>query len=237
MILCYDCGPSWRKSYFSHYKASRKEKQKSNSEEWSHWCRVFELIDKFRIEFETYLPVRSLRIENCEADDLIAVISSFENSQPIVIVSSDRDFRQLLRNNNITLWNPKSSSIESPLDDEEKIDHIICGDSSDGIPNVLSESDCLVSDKRQTTMTKKRISLIRKAIEGDLNAIDKMSEFPKWRENYDRNRLLIDFDCIPREIRDNVLGKYRQVIDVSKKSNVLGYIMKNRLPIECSFFR
>ena len=55
-----------------------------------------------REEVETYSPYRCIRIESCEADDVIATIIEAKNDpSPTVIVSPDKDFVQLQKYPNV----------------------------------------------------------------------------------------------------------------------------------------
>jgi hypothetical protein len=88
--------------------------------------------------------------------------------------------------------------------------HIIRGDRSDGIPNIHSSDDCLVNKVRQTPITSKIENRI-------LNSPQKYCEENNLLENYKRNKLLIDFDSIPDDIRQKIIDKYIE----SRKPNLL----------------
>lgn len=97
------------------------------------------------IKLLQYLPVTQVHVENCEADDVIAYLSkSIFNDEEKLIVSSDKDFYQLL-DGKTKIWNPGSKKFvkESDVIEEYKITpenfvvaKAFCGDSSDNIPGV-----------------------------------------------------------------------------------------------------
>jgi hypothetical protein len=78
------------------------------------------------------------------------------------------------------------------------LEHILKGDTSDGIPNILSDSDTFVVDeKRQKPVGKKR--MMQMIAEG------RISEMKNWN----RNQTLVDFTCIPDTIRDEIIRTYK----------------------------
>ena len=60
------------------------------------------MMNAVREEVENYSPYRCVRIEGCEADDVIAAIVEAKNDpSPTVIVSPDKDFIQLQKYPNV----------------------------------------------------------------------------------------------------------------------------------------
>jgi hypothetical protein len=78
------------------------------------------------------------------------------------------------------------------------LEHILKGDASDGIPNILSDDDTFIVDgKRQKPVGKKRMM--------QMISDGKLSEM----ENWNRNQTLVDFSCIPDTIRDEIIRRYK----------------------------
>ena len=74
-------------------------------------------------------------------------------------------------------------------------EHILKGDASDGVPNVLSPDDCLVNSVRQSPMTKKKLA------EWWENRADLKSVMPtEVFRNYMRNREMIDLHRTPKHM-------------------------------------
>ena len=97
-------------------------------------------------------------------------------------------------------------------------EHILKGDKSDGIPNILSNDDCLDLGIRQTPLRKPVLDkYLRISIEND----------DKYYRNYLRNQTLIDFEMIPQKIEDAILSEYRNVEPVRGK--VFDYLRTHRL--------
>ena len=97
-------------------------------------------------------------------------------------------------------------------------EHILKGDKSDGIPNILSNDDCLDAGIRQTPLRKPILEkYLRISIEND----------DKYYRNYLRNQTLIDFDMIPEKIENAILSEYNEVKPV--KGKVFDYLRTNRL--------
>jgi hypothetical protein len=175
-----------------------------------------------------------MHVEHCEADDVIAALCKyfqteetiptgngnlFEEKQKILIISSDKDFIQLQHFGNVTQFSPltkKHLIHEDPVDFLEE--HIISGDRSDGIPNVLSSDDCFVQGQRQTPLTKKRLSIIKG---GDLTEKESIG--------YSRNKTLIDLSQIPENIQTNIIHEWKTTDQCNDRKKLLNYFIKFRL--------
>ena len=96
LVLCQEGqggAYSWRRKFFPLYKASRREARKDNPEMWK---RFYEIMDTVRTEVRDVFPYRNISVAGCEADDVIAVLTrNLHESQPIMILSGDKDFGQL----------------------------------------------------------------------------------------------------------------------------------------------
>lgn len=97
------------------------------------------------VELLQHLPITQIHIDNCEADDVIAYLSNstFKDEEKI-IVSTDKDFYQLL-NENTKIWNPAKKKFIKELNVIEEfnttpenfiIAKALNGDQSDNIPGV-----------------------------------------------------------------------------------------------------
>ena len=71
LVICCDAQNYWRKGIFPHYKANRKKSRDSSGLDWN---KLFEALNKIRDEIRDYLPYKVIRIDRCEADDIIAAI-------------------------------------------------------------------------------------------------------------------------------------------------------------------
>ncbi len=140
MVLCYDSHNYWRTEMFPNYKASRKTKQQSSDINWSH---VYKLFDIVKEEIADNFKYACVEVPRLEADDVISVITSeYHEIDKILIVSADKDFQQLQKYKSVDQYSPARKDMlvcENP--EEFLIEHTIRGDSSDGIPNVLSDGD------------------------------------------------------------------------------------------------
>lgn len=205
IIICYDSGPSWRKEFFPYYKAARhKEMAKSDID----WSELNNIIAYLRGELHDHFPYKVIGAPAAEADDVIAAIChmkgiDFGEAEPIIIISRDRDFFQLHKYSNVRQWdniNKKWLTIPDP--EECRVEHIIRGDTGDGVPNILSDDACLATGVRQTVMTKKRLA---EAIEWT-----KGGSFPseEHQRRYLRNKMLIDLDMIPPLITESVRNQF-----------------------------
>ena len=144
LIICQDSSNCWRKDIFPQYKAGRKKTQQKDAEDWN---KIFDVLGKIRREIRETFPYKNISIQRCEADDIIAVLAKkYSPTEKVVIVSSDKDFKQLQRYDNIKQYCLRKKQFLVEEDPQRFLfDHIMYGDSSDGIPNVLSADNVFVA--------------------------------------------------------------------------------------------
>ena len=221
LVIACDSKNYWRRQLFPYYKANRKKSQAASDLDWKS---IFECLNKIRSELKEFFPYRVIEIETAEADDVIATLcEQFGNTnQKILIISGDKDFQQLHRYTNVRQFSPVLKKFISCNDpDKFLMEHVLKGDSGDGVPNVLSEDNCFVVGTRQKPLTQKKIdALIELGIDGKY-------DHQNFR-NYMRNKQLIDLSCIPEKIRSQVIESYESQAN-KKIGNLIDYFMAHRL--------
>ena len=219
MVLCYDDKSYWRSQVFPYYKKNRKQERETSKYDWD---MVFSVLNKIRDEIRRNLPYYVIQVQGAEADDVIAALSrKYGLTDKILILSADKDFIQLHSNPNVKQYDPiRNRWIENDNPIQYLQEHIIRGDRSDGIPNILTCDDAIVNGKAQKKMSKEKISAL-----ASMNPSD-FTNYIRLR-NWKRNSELIDFTKIPRPIVDNILmtfNKYRV-----KPSIDLQYFIDNNI--------
>jgi hypothetical protein len=218
VVLCCDNRKYWRKEYFPFYKASRKKnRDKSNLD----WHLIFDMLAKFKQELKDNFPYKVLDVEGAEADDIIGTLAPRQAAhEKVLILSSDGDFLQLQNYSNVKQYNPSQKKYvisEKPI--LELKEKIIRGDKGDGIPNILSSSDCFVRDLRQTPITQKVLDKLMS--ESYLEQNDTV------KANFIRNATLIDLSFIPTEIREKIINTYEETKPA--KGKLLNYFIEHKL--------
>lgn len=220
MVIASDSLKSWRRDEFPYYKAARRKGRAKSDMDWK---AIFSAMDQVKAELQEYFPYRFIQVDGAEADDVIAMLAMQHKDakQKLLIVSGDKDFRQL-QNEYVKQYDPVAKKWITERDPEGYLEkHILEGDVGDGIPNVLSDDDVFVDDdKRQSPLTAKK----RKLFEVPL-----MIEDDKYKRNYHRNKRLIDLTEVPRDIQSKILEAYEKGPKVSDRSLLLGYFSQNRL--------
>jgi len=222
MVIACDSGNCWRKQVFPFYKANRKKKNESSEIDWK---QIYSYMNKIVNELRDNFPYKVVAVEAAEADDIIASVvkkHKEDNEQSkILILSGDKDFIQLHLYDKVEQYDPvRKKWIKHPDPSVFLTEHILKGDSGDGIPNVLSPDNCFVIGERQKTMTKQRYVNLIKTKVNDYDAVTK--------RNFFRNQELIDLNCIPYEIYNKVIEELYK--DYNKdRSKILNYMIKNKL--------
>ena len=215
MVLCYDSRHYWRRDYFPEYKYSRRKGRDASDKNWDI---IFNCLNTIKEEVKVNMPYKSVEVYGAEADDIIGTLCS-ESSDEVMILSGDKDFIQLQRYPNVKQYSPITKKMINGINpDDYLMEHVLKGDTSDGVPNVLSPDNTFVDGIRQRPLSKKKIALM---VEGD---------FPndEIKRNYQRNKKLIDLDCAPDELRSEILDTYKSA-PVNDRSKILNYFIKQRL--------
>ena len=209
LVLAVDASNNWRRKAFPQYKASRKKTQKQSDFDWS---RAFTILNEVREEIAENFPYTVIRVDGCEADDIIGTLVTRHpdqnndfNPEKIMIVSSDRDFLQLQKYKYVRQFSPLLK--KELIEENPRLylqTHIIKGDKGDGVPNVLSDDNVFVEGFRQTPMSKKKIDNI---IE-DLQSSFGPSLNAPWYRNYCRNKKLIDLTETPQDLRREIINNF-----------------------------
>ena len=156
IVLTYDSKHYWRRDFFPNYKAGRRKGREKDSKDWD---LIFGVLNKIKAEFKENLPYKYLEVYGAEADDIIATLcKNFCNDDKIMIVSGDKDFIQLQKYSNVQQYSPILKKYVNGHDPVTYIkEHILKGDTSDGVPNVLSPDNTFVDGMRQRPLGKKKI--------------------------------------------------------------------------------
>jgi hypothetical protein len=215
-VIACDNTNYWRKQVFPYYKANRKKNQEKSE---MNWKEIFECMNKIRAELKEYFPYRVIDIESAEADDIIATLVKNVQEDDILILSGDKDFIQLHKHPHVKQYDPTRKKWIKHDDPEKYLyEHILKGDSGDGIPNILSDDNCLVVGTRQKPMTQKKIDSLQSASMMDTQTL----------RNFMRNKQLIDLSNVPETIEKKVMESYENQTG-KDRSKLMNYFIANRL--------
>lgn len=221
MVIACDDKRYWRRNLFPYYKANRKKDREKSELDWG---ALFESLNKVREELKTYFPYRVIQIDTAEADDVIAALChEFGNtSEKILIVSGDKDFKQLQTYMNVRQYDPvRKKYITENNPDRYLKEHILRGDRGDGVPNFLSADDTFVINSRQKPLRQDKIDKwLDMAPESFCN--DTMLR------NYKRNQQLVDLGYIPEDIKLQVIDSF-QAQQGKRRDKLFNYFIEHKL--------
>ena len=224
LVLCYDSKKYWRRDYFPNYKSNRKKDREASGLDWN---LIFETLNNIRDEIKENFPYKVLEVEGAEADECIETVVDYVSKTPTayeqcLILSGDKDFIQLQKHNFVKQFSPVLKKFVNGQDPHLYIrEHILKGDRSDGIPNFLSSDDTFINELRQKPLAKKKIS-----VWVDLKPEDFCTE--EMMRNYQRNKTLIDLECIPNVLKEEILLEYLKP-PIGERSKLLNYFISKRL--------
>lgn len=223
MIIATDAGHNWRRQVFPYYKANRR-KNREKSE--INWTVVFETLNKVREELKEHFPYRVIHVDGAEADDIIGTIVQEygDTNEQILILSGDKDFVQLQRYMNVQQFDPVQKKWRKTNDPDRFIkEHIMRGDTGDGVPNFLSADDTFVVGSRQKPISQKKLDLW---LEQDPQAFCD----EKMLRGYLRNQQLVDLNFIPADIKKEVLAQFEEQKGKGR-DKLFNYFIERRLKI------
>lgn len=218
MVLAFDSTNYFRKDLFPYYKLNRKK-----TNDCFDWDDYRELFPVFKMELPYYFPFKCVETAKVEGDDIINCIVDYEvehGNRHIIIASSDTDDLQIMERypNIIEQYSFKKRGYITCADYNYNLrNHIIEGDSGDGIPNIMSDDDTYMNpSKRSKALTKKRRAEFTFGIPEEFQA------------NYERNKALIDMSQIPEHYRQEIIEEYLKP-KPEKVDSIYKYCMKYKL--------
>ena len=224
IVIASDGRNYWRKKFFANYKGLRK---KAREESDLDWGLIFDTLGEIRDDLREHFAYKTIHLEGCEADDVIAVLSEstqeFGKIEDVMIISSDKDFKQLQQYANVKQFSPMLKKLVTVNKKELKewmIEHIVKGDSGDGVPNILCGDNVLMEGIRQKPVSAKRL---QEFFDQGFNACRNDEE----RRNWHRNETLVNFKYIPQEIKDVILNEY-EVKPKGDKNSIMNYLIKHK---------
>jgi 5'-3' exonuclease len=197
-VIALEGFKSWRKQKYPFYKAKRKAKRDESPFDFDTYYKHLALVFEDMKQYSNWLL---LQHEEAEADDIISTLA-LKAKKPVCIVSVDKDFLQLQTfKPDIVQYSPLKRDFLNPS--EYKLsEHILGGDTVDGVPNVFSPEDTFLTEgKRQTPFTKKLKDKLSHLEEDQL--LQELTEEQKHR--FFTNKELIDARCVPEKIQDEIL--------------------------------
>ena len=224
VVIAVDGSNSWRKRVFPQYKAHRKKNREASSMDWD---KFFEILNTVREEIKENFPYKFVHLEGVEADDVIATLveetQEFGKAEPVMIISSDKDFIQLHRFKNVKQFSPiQKKMVADPNPKLYLFEHIIRGDKGDGIPNILSPDNAIVDNIRQSPITQKKLD----AWLANAEKLQDVMDTETYR-NFQRNKQIIDLGLIPQDIKTLIINTYDSHV-VAPRARILDYLIKKR---------
>ena len=221
VVICCDGGKNWRKEAFPPYKFKRKDSRKESKMDWNELFRITNMVQQ---ELKENFPYKVVEVDECEADDIIGVLveqtQEFGQHEEVMIISGDKDFAQLQKYDNVAQYSPvQKKFIKTDTPRKQLIELILKGDTSDGVPNVLSGDNVFVEGIRQTPLRQKVLDELIK---------DPKSQGEEIYRNYLRNKKLIDLSETPETVKEEIIYNYMRQDKTDLKSNVFPYLVEKR---------
>ena len=232
VVIACDSPHTWRKQFFPYYKFKRVESRKALPFSWE---LVIESIASIQADMLEYFPYKLIKVDSAEADDIIAVVCKYItgykdglilNNEPIIICSSDNDFRQLQSIPCVAQWSPPAGKFVVESDpDKYLFEKILTGDNGDGVVNILSEDADIANGVRQKPITAIRIEKWTKHfVENNGELHPDLSI-----EKYTRNKTLVDLmNCIPKSLEEEII-KELETVKVAPKIKLQTYFIRNQM--------
>jgi hypothetical protein len=222
VVIVADGGGNWRKEVYPEYKYKRKENREESKIDWDEAFRIINMVLQ---EIKDHMPYKVIHQWGCEADDSIAEIvkwtQEFGNHEKVMIVSADKDFKQLQKFDNVRQYSPitkKLIKVDNPRLELEE--HILTGDAGDGVPNVLSDDKVFAEGRRQNILSAKK----KEALMKDPKAFGE-----EVYRNYLRNKKMIDIteaSAMPDHTRKEIINTFETQNKSEYKNKVLNYFIK-----------
>ncbi len=252
VVMCLE-GRSWRKDFYTPYKANRKVIMDKRSVKEQEDDELFFESYNDMVEFlDKRTNVSVIQQHNAEADDLIATWIQEHPNDDHVIISTDSDFYQLLADN-VTQYNgttdqivtldgfknaktgeividKKTNEPKKAVDPEWVLfEKCVRGDSSDNIFSAYPGAR-LKGTKNKTGITE----AYNDRHTGGYNYnnfmlqrwVDHEEQEHRVKDDFERNKILIDLTQQPDEIKAECKQRIAEAKEQDSKQQVGIYFMK-----------
>jgi 5'-3' exonuclease len=187
-IICFEGKKSlvYRRSFYDGYKRNRDA-----SKQEPIFQIILEQIPKIE-QLLSYYPTKLLKIDECEADDLLFNIAVKYGTQGLktTIITSDKDLSQALNySDNIKVFNPVRKSYYEK-NENIVLEKIVIGDKSDNIPGIAG-----IGEKRFEKMMLN---------EEEYNKVMNKPDNKKILEAFSN---IVDLTRIPEKTKQEILDK------------------------------
>jgi 5'-3' exonuclease len=251
VVFCLE-GRSWRKEFYTPYKAHRKLDESAMTEREVEENKMFwETYEAFTTYLREKTNTSVLRVPNAEADDIIARFIALHPDDEHFIISSDTDFVQLIAEN-VHQYNGVAGQLikidgyfndrGKPIKDKKTGEHklledpeyllfkkIIRGDATDnvfsaypgvrekGSKNSIGIRDAF-EDREKQGFKWNNMMLQR--------WVDHNGDEHRVKDDYERNKTLIDLSAQPTDIREAVDNVIKNDVRTTSTPNVGIHLMK-----------
>ena len=251
VVFCLE-GRSWRKDHYAPYKKNRVVDTLLQTEAEREENEMFwDTYEKFTTFLKEKTNVSVLRHERAEADDLIARFIHLHPDSEHFIISSDTDYVQLI-NENVKQYNGVANqliTLEGYFDDKGKIVkdkktkepkllgdpqwHLFMkcmrGDSSDNVfsayPGVREKGS-----KNKVGLTEAYADRHKQGFNWNNMMLQRWVDHNevehRVKDDYERNRVLIDLTAQPQEIKDLVDARIKEGVRVTTTPQVGIHFMR-----------
>jgi 5'-3' exonuclease len=251
VVFCLE-GRSWRKDHYEPYKKNRVVDALSQTETEREENEMFwDTYEKFTTFLKEKTNVSVLRHERAEADDLIARFIHLHPDSEHFIISSDTDYVQLI-NENVKQYNGVANqliTLEGYFDDKGKI----VKDKKTKEPKLLGDPQwhlfmkCMRGDSSDNVFsaypgvrekgTKNKVGLTEAYADRHKQGfnwnnmmlqrwVDHNEVEHRVKDDYERNRVLIDLTAQPQEIKDLVDQRIKEGVRVTTTPQVGIHFMR-----------
>lgn len=227
VVMAFD-RHSWRKDYTASeacvskkpYKGQRRKDMTPSQQ--AKYMQFIQHVKDFEELMTNHTGILTLAADGLEADDLIAGFCQAYNDVDRVIISSDSDMLQLKRYGNVRIFSPITDK-EQTLDD------------FDNDPDYYVFQKCIrgdAADNIQNAFPRVRTARIRAAYEDPYEHTRLMKE--TWTDQdgnemsvedlYNENKLLIDLEQQPEEIRLAIMTNLFERLECERRFSMFHFM-------------
>lgn len=210
---------SWRKTYYPLYKANRD----SGKEADDKLELFYKAVNKAADFMHDFTNAKVIRSDGAEGDDIIAILAQkFSlDGDTTIIVSTDGDFKQLLRYKGVKIFNPIKKNYITGYSHLDYITKLVKGDAGDNVPSSYPriKAEILESIAKNEDLLEHEFKKVDKTVERQKFFIAKfleIDEIPNDLTNEEWEEVL----SVAREKKDNLYQSIKQAkLDDDYKNN------------------
>jgi hypothetical protein len=220
IVLAFDARDYWRRDIAEYYKGHRAKNRDKSPYDFKI---IYGAMNELEVDLRNSFPYKVLNVDRCEADDIAGVLCKHfhDKYESILLCSADGDWLQLQQFKNVKQFSSMHGKMIQPKHGGPKghlLYKIIKGDKKDGISNIKSERDAVITGTRQKGISEVNFEKWAKMDRESFCDSDMLARF-------NENESLLDLTKVPEQYENDIIKAFTETVPATR-GKIYPYLIK-----------